>query len=128
MVDIYIKFYFRLENFRLDYNFWNMYNWSGPPALIVKRVQLQSNQKLLHQYLHSKNSSISKFIPKIQQKSHGHLGIALGIFGHVHPKNQSQLLVSWFCTSTQKISLFYLLIFEIQWILENCDQTDHGHT
>ena len=87
MVDIYIKFYFRLENFWLDYNFWNKYNCSGPPALIVKRVQLQSNQKLLHQYLHSKNSSISKFIPKIQQKSHGHLGIALGIFGHVHPKN-----------------------------------------
>ena len=68
-----------------------MYNCSGPPALIVKRVQLQSNQKLLHQYLHSKNSSISKFIPNIQQKSHGHLGI----FDHVHPKKSlSQLLVS----------------------------------
>ena len=43
------------------------------------------------------------------------------------PKNHwSNFLLSWICTTMQKISSFHQFI-EIQPILEPCDQTDHSH-
>ena len=52
---------------------------------------------------------------------------------HVHfwpdpPKNHwNNFLLSWICTTMQKISSFHQFTLEIQPILESCDQTGHTH-
>ena len=52
---------------------------------------------------------------------------------HVHfwpipPKNHwNKFLLSWICTTMQKISSFHPFILEIQPILESHDQTGHTH-
>ena len=45
------------------------------------------------------------------------------------PKNHwNSFLLSWICTTMQKISSFHQFILEIQPILESCDQTGHIHS
>ena len=44
------------------------------------------------------------------------------------PKNHwSNFLLSWICSTMQKISSFHQFILELQPILESCNQTDHTH-
>ena len=44
------------------------------------------------------------------------------------PKNHwNNFLLSWICTTMQKISSFHQFILEIQSILESCEQTRHTH-
>ena len=44
------------------------------------------------------------------------------------PKNQwNNFLLSWICTTMQKISSFHQFILEIQPVLESCNQTSHTH-
>ena len=44
------------------------------------------------------------------------------------PKNHwNNFLLSWICTTMQKISSFHLFILEIQPIFESCDQTGHAN-
>ena len=50
------------------------------------------------------------------------------LFGPDPPKNHwNNFLLSWICTTMQKISSFHQFILEIQPILESCDQTGHTH-
>ena len=72
-----------------------------------------------------KISSIHKLIQQIwgshELNDHTH-------FRPGPPKNHwNNLLLSWICTTMQKISLFHQFILEIQLILESCDQTGHNH-
>ena len=72
-----------------------------------------------------KISSIQKLIQQI-------LG-SHELNNHTHswpgsPKNNwNNFLLSWICTTMQKISSFHQFILEIQPILESCDQTGHTH-
>ena len=71
-----------------------------------------------------KISSIHKLIQEIfgshELKEHTH-------FRRGQPKNHwNNFLLSWICTTMQKISSFHHFI-EIQPILEPCDQTDHTY-
>ena len=70
-------------------------------------------------------SSIHKLIPQIlgshKLNDHAH-------FWPGPPKNHwNNFLLSWICTTMQKISSFHNFILEIQPILESCDQTGHTH-
>ena len=72
-----------------------------------------------------KISSIHKLIQQIlgshELNDHAH-------FWAGPPKNHwNNFLLSWICTTMQKISSFHQFIFEIQPILESCDQTGHTH-
>ena len=70
-------------------------------------------------------SSIHKLIPQIlgshKLNDHAH-------FWPGPPKNHwNNFLLSWICTTMQKISSSHNFILEIQPILESCDQTGHTH-
>ena len=70
-------------------------------------------------------SAIHKLIPQIlgshKLNDHAH-------FWPGPPKNHwNNFLLSWICTTMQKISSFHQFILEIQPILESCDQTGHTH-
>ena len=72
-----------------------------------------------------KISSIHKLIQQIlgshELNDHAH-------FWPGPPKNHwNNFLLSWICTTMQKISSFHQFILEIQPILESCDQTGHTH-
>ena len=72
-----------------------------------------------------KISSIHKLIQQIlgshELNDHAH-------FWPCPPKNHwNNFLLSWICTTMQKISSFYQFILEIQSILEFRDQTGHTH-
>ena len=72
-----------------------------------------------------KISSIQKLIQQI-------LG-SHELNNHTHswpgsPKNNwNNFLLSWICTTMQKISSFHLFILEVQPILESCNQNGHTH-
>ena len=72
-----------------------------------------------------KMSSIHKLIEQIlgshELNYHAH-------FWPGQPKNPwNKFLISWICTTMQKISSFHQFFLETQPILESCDQTDHTH-
>ena len=72
-----------------------------------------------------KVSSIHKLI---QQILVSHELIDYTQFWPGPPKNHwNNFLLSWICTTMQKISSFHQFILEIQPILESCDQTGHTH-
>ena len=72
-----------------------------------------------------KISSIHKLIQQIL--------VSHELNDHIHfwpgpPKNHwNNFLLSWICTTMQKICLFHVLILEIKPILESCDQTGYTH-
>ena len=75
-----------------------------------------------------KISSIHKFMLKIKQILGSHELKCHGQLWRHPPKNHwTNFYLSGVCTSMQKLCLFYLLILEIQSILESCYQTGHIH-
>ena len=111
------------SSYRQGANKWTAVDWH------LKAKSKKSNVGLTKNYCITvsmqKINSIHKFIQQIlgyhELNDHTH-------FWPGPPKNHwNNFLLSWICTTMQKISLFHQFILEIQPILESHDQTGHTH-
>ena len=106
----------------------------GPTSTTVVYWHLKVKNKMCNVGL-IKNYSIKVSMQKISS-IHKLIQQILGsheLNNHTHfwpgpPKNHwNNFLLSWICTTMQKICSFYVFTLEIQPILESCDQTGYTH-
>ena len=111
------------SSYRQGSSKWNCKNWRLKVKNMEYNVGLTNNYCILVSM--QKVSSIHKLIQQILG-SH-----ELNDYTHFWPsppKNHwNNFLLSWICTTMEKISSFHQFILKIQPILESCGQTGHTH-
>ena len=130
---------FSIERIRVLWVIWKYFAWilirnkkfncNGPWAFKSQRVGYQSNQNIVSLSAFKKSTWFINSFLKYSRFYELKGSYELKGFDLAHPKI-TELTFSFpefVPVYMQKLTLFYLFIFEIQLILEPCDQTGHTH-